>query len=137
MNNLLADSNWSDKNTTIQELRNLREQFITDRGWNKHQKPRSLAISIVLEAAELMEHFQWEENPRGLNKQEIANELGDVLAYCFGLAQALEIDIATAFRDKIAHSAAKYPTELFNPKNENLQSYKKIKKDYRAQKGKK
>lgn len=123
----------SDRTTTIQELKDLRQKFIMERGWQARRTPRNTATSIIVEAAELLEHFQWGEEA---NKDEVAKELADVLAYCLDLATALDIDIATAYREKTAHARQKYPTKLFNPENSSRADYHRIKKEYRAEKKK-
>lgn len=118
-----------DKRTTIQELKNLRHQFITARGWERSRTARNVATSIVIEAAELLEHFQWGEDG---DKDEIAKELSDILAYCFDLATELDIDIAAAYRAKTAHAEQKYPLEKFGNGKFDQQEYDRIKAAYRA-----
>jgi NTP pyrophosphatase (non-canonical NTP hydrolase) len=120
-----------DNETTIQELKNLIVQFRDERGWKKHHTPKNLAMSIAIEAAELMEHFQWDEySPH--TKKEVADELADILVYAFDLADILDIDIATSMRDKVRRVSIKFPVELFNPGNDNAEEYIRIKKAYRA-----
>jgi len=87
-------------------------------------------MSIAIEAAELMEHFQWDTYSLH-DKKEIADELSDILAYCFNLADTLDIDIATAYKDKLKRVAQKYPTHLFNPEHDDPKEYSRIKKSYR------
>ncbi len=125
----------SDAETTIKELKDLIVAFRDERGWQVHHKPKNLAMSIAIEAAELMEHFQWDDFSDN-DKQEIAAELADVLAYCFNLADTLDIDIATAFRDKLKKSEKKFPVELFNPSRQSPEDYKRIKQAYRQKKAK-
>jgi dCTP diphosphatase len=121
-----------DDETTIQELKDLIIHFQKERGWGAHHTPRNLATSISIEAAELLEHFQWGEYSDN-NKQAIADELADILSYCFNLAATLGIDVATAFRDKVARVAEKYPTSIFNPEStDNKADYNRIKQAYRA-----
>ncbi|HSX35247.1 MAG TPA: nucleotide pyrophosphohydrolase [Candidatus Saccharimonadales bacterium] len=119
-----------DNETTVQELIDIAAEFRRERGWDKHNTPRNLATSIIVEAAELLEHFQWGDYSEQ-NKQEIADELADVLAYCFGLAYTLDIDVATVYRDKIERAKKKFPVELFNPEQDNKEAYKRIKTEYR------
>ena len=124
-----------DADTTVQELKDLAAQFRDERGWGKHHQPRNLAVSIAVEAAELLEHFQWGEYSKH-DKQEIADELSDILLYCFSLADTLDIDVATAYRDKLERAKKKFPTTIFNPEHDDAEAYKRIKAEYR-QKGKK
>jgi dCTP diphosphatase len=123
-----------DDETTIQELKDLVVQFREERGWGKHHQPRNLAVSIAVEAAELLEHFQWGEYSEH-NKKEVADELSDILSYCLNLADTLDIDIATAYRDKLERAKQKYPTEIFNPDRDDAAEYKRIKTAYRNKKG--
>lgn len=80
-------------------------------------KPRNLAISITLEANELLEHYQWHDEPIG-SKEELAGELADILLYAFQFAQVNDIDIAEAIKAKLAKSGKKYPAEQFKGKND-------------------
>jgi len=122
-----------DDETTIQELKDLVAKFREERGWAKHHQPRNLAVSIAVEAAELLEHFQWGDYSEH-NKQEVTDELSDILLYCFNLADTLDIDVATSYRDKLARAEKKYPTEIFNQDHDDPAAYKRIKADYRSKK---
>ena len=119
-----------DAATTIQELKDLIAKFSKERDWGRHHTPKNLALSISIEAAELMEHFQWDEYHKE-DKAAIAAELSDILAYAFNFANVMDIDIATAFRDKIKKIEKKYPVEVFNKDNVGKDEFFKIKKDYR------
>lgn len=123
----------TDATTTFQELKDELAAFRAERGWTG-LTPRSQAISIVLEAAELVEHFQWDEYDPA-RKMAIADELADVLTYCFGLANELGIDIVTVYRDKLERTRQKYPTHIFNPDgtgHDANAAYDRIKKEYRG-----
>lgn len=122
----------TDATTTLQELKDELAAFRAERCWTS-LTPRSQAISIVLEAAELVEHFQWDEYDPA-HKTAIADELADVLTYCLGLANELGIDIATVYRDKLERTRQKYPIHIFNPNNTGHNAnaaYDRIKKEYR------
>lgn len=122
----------SDKTTTIEELKDLEEKFKKDRNWQKHHTPRNIAASIVIEAAELLEHFQWgkySQTPE--TKEEIAKELADVILYCLSFSVATKIDIATAVKEKVEHNSKKYPVHLFNAKRDDPKEYQRRKKGYR------
>ena len=105
-----------DKSTTIRELRNLVAEFIRERDWEQFHDPKHLAMSIAIEAAEVMEHFQWDRNeqiPAILEdpgrRKEIEEELADVVWYCLSLANNLEIDLSEAVERKVLKNAEKYP----------------------------
>lgn len=123
-----------DAKTTIQELKNLVIKFETERGWKKHHNPKNLAASICIEAAELLEHFQWDEY-RQEDQQAIADELADIIFNCLNFASVMDIDISSAFLSKFKRIEEKYPVKIFNPDNDNAADYFRIKKAYR-QKGK-
>lgn len=86
-------------------------QHLEERDWLGNP-PRGLAVSIALEANELLEHYQWSDKPVG-NKEELAGELADILIYAFEFAQATDINIAEAIKVKLAKAAKKYPAESF------------------------
>lgn len=126
----------NDETTTIQELKTQAIHFSKVRGWQKHHSPKNLAVSIAIEAAELMEHFQWDDYG-AKEKQEIAYELADVIIYCLEFSDSMDIDIATAVQNKLKEAAKKYPVEIFNPGNDRSEDYARIKKEYRNKKRKK
>lgn len=78
--------------------------FVESKGWYqpdspKPQTPKNLAISLVLEAAEVLEHFQWGEN--SADREELAGELADVMLYLLQLASISEIDLGQAVLEKL------------------------------------
>lgn len=123
-----------DAETSLQELKDLMVQFRKERGWDKHLTPKNLAISISLEAAELLEHYQWDEYS-DKDSQAVADELADVIITCFSLATVLDVDIASTFRHKLERIKKKYPVTVFNPDTDNEAEYFRIKKSYRQKGG--
>lgn len=98
------------------ELRDRLRVFAREREWNRYHTPKNLAMALIVEAAELAEHFQWLTPEQSLKPApdrhgRIREEVADVLIYLVELADALNIDLAAAARDKIAQNAAKYPVE--------------------------
>jgi NTP pyrophosphatase (non-canonical NTP hydrolase) len=95
--------------------------FRDARDWRQFHSPKNLSMSIAIEAAELMEHFQWLSPDQAANlvetdpaaKTAIAEELADVLIYCFSLADTLGCDVAAIIFDKLAKSGRKYPAEEY------------------------
>ena len=90
--------------------------FRDARNWKQFHKPKDLAISLSLEAGEVLEHFQWKSEAEieqyvKTNKDEIADELSDVLNYLLLMAHDLEIDLSAAQEKKIEKNAKKYPVE--------------------------
>jgi dCTP diphosphatase len=97
-------------------LRDRLRLFAAERDWQQFHAPKNLAIALSVEAAELLEHFQWlpEDASRRLAAEDVAKvreELADVLLYLVRLADELGIDLATAASDKIDLNARKYPIE--------------------------
>lgn len=89
---------------TIKELTDIINQFVTDKGWYAEgsifpQTPRNIATSIAVEAAEILEHFQFSDEPK--RREELAGELADVANYLFQLAYLLDIDLEKAILDKL------------------------------------
>jgi dCTP diphosphatase len=110
----------SDETTTIADLRWLIRDFVHQRDWEQFHNPKNLAMAISIEAAELMEHFQWlrtDELPGVRNDPEamrqIAEELADVTAFVLSFANALDIDLSSAVRDKMTKNKLKYPADRF------------------------
>ncbi len=124
----------SDKNTTIQQLKDLVEKFRTDRSWGKHHSAKNLAVSIAIEAAELLEKFQWDDYRVKEDKKEIKRELADIVIYCLYFALSNKIDISKSVREKIDYISKKYPTQIFNKNKDDLKDYWKIKQGYRKKK---
>jgi NTP pyrophosphatase (non-canonical NTP hydrolase) len=104
---------------TRSDLITLREQirsFIDERDWAQFHTPKNLACALSVEAAELLEPFQWLKNgsveelgAKGL--QQVRHELADVLVYLIQLADTLEVDLHDAVQEKMALNRLKYPAE--------------------------
>ena len=109
-----------DNTTTVAELRAVLAKFLAERDWQRYHDAKNLSMSIAIEAAELMEHFQWirsDELDKLLEdadrRAEITDELADISCYVLSLANALEIDLSSAVMNKVAKNAQKYPIEQF------------------------
>jgi dCTP diphosphatase len=110
----------SDQTTPVADLKALVAKFVQERDWNQFHSPKNLSMSIAIEAAELMEHFQWLtiDQSRDVFAQPeklaaIGEELADVLCYSLALANELKIDVAEAVRHKMIKNAVKYPAAEF------------------------
>lgn len=100
--------------TTLSDLTHAILEFRDERDWQQFHSPKNLAISISLEAAEILEHFQWsspsdEIPPR--KHLELEKEIGDVLIYLLLLASELKIDPINAAAKKLVENQEKYPVE--------------------------
>lgn len=96
-------------------------KFRDDRDWAQFHTPENLAKSIVLEAAELLEHFQWDDR---FDEGALQEELADVMCYCMLLADRLDIDLKAAIHDKIDKNEAKYPADLVRGSSKKYTAYK-------------
>ena len=100
----------------LQTLARQLQQFADARDWGPFHSPKNLASALVVEAGELLEHFQWltEDQSRQLapeQKQAVAHEMADVLLYLVQLSTVLGIDLMDAARSKMVINAQKYPVE--------------------------
>src|SRR4030095_15491478 len=110
----------NDRATPFANLRHLIRRFVEERDWRQFHSPKNLSMSLAIEAAELMEHFQWidiaESRAAASDPHKLAairEELADVLCYALALANELGIDLAQAVRDKMIKNAAKYPADEY------------------------
>jgi dCTP diphosphatase len=110
-----------DAQTTVAELRALVADFVEKRDWGQFHAPKNLAMSLAIEAAELMEHFQWisAEESREIAAEpgelaEVSDELADVLCYALAMANQMDIDLSTAIRRKMKKNEEKYPADEFH-----------------------
>ena len=102
--------------TTLESLRRVIEEFVERRDWRQFHAPKNLAMSMAIETAELMEHFQWlsVEESREVSKQPeklgaVGEELADVICYALSMANELGLDVSTIVRRKVAKNERKYP----------------------------
>ena len=92
----------------LSELTKLIEVFVDERDWKQFHDPKDLAISLCLEASEVLEQYQWKTNDN-INKEAVAKELADVLYWILLMSSKLEIDLDKVFRDKMVENKKKYP----------------------------
>lgn len=123
----------TDTETTLQELKDLVKVFCNDRNWEKHNTPKNLAMSIAIEAAELMEHYQWDRDKKP-DLDEVSDELADILFNLINFALSQDIDISKSFVRKYKKLQTKYPTGTFNNQSDESEDYDRIKKAYRENK---
>ena len=83
-------------------------KFSEERDWDQFHTPENLAKSISIEAGELLECFQWDND---FDKTEVCDELADVISYCVMLADRLDVDIETIVLEKLEKTKAKYPVD--------------------------
>lgn len=105
----------NDETTTVAELRQWMKAFVAERNWQHFHNGKNLAMSLAIEAGELMEHFQWLTSDEVLDRDRldmpgIRDELADVVCYALSLANALDIDLSQAIEQKMVKNRVKYPT---------------------------
>ncbi len=113
---ILVDLHWRIKmKSTIDKINKFRD----DRDWRKFHNEKDLAISISIEASELLELFQWKESKEVTSKSlgRIKEELADVLIYSFMLADNLQLDVEKIIEDKLVDNNRKYPVKLSKGNN--------------------
>ena len=113
---ILVDLHWRIKmKSTIDKINKFRD----DRDWRKFHNEKDLAISISIEASELLELFQWKESKEVTSKslERIKEELADVLIYSFMLADNLQLDVEKIIEDKLVDNNRKYPVKLSKGNN--------------------
>lgn len=106
--------------TDLATLRDALRDFAAARDWRRFHTPKNLAMAMIVEAAELVEHFQWLTAEESLNLSadklaEVRDEVADTLIYLVEIADVLGIDLIAAARDKIAKNAVKHPAPESKP----------------------
>ena len=105
-----------DEKTTLQELKDKIRVFCEERDWDKYHNAKELAIGIITESAELLEHFRFKSVTQvdeifkdKSRKQEISEEMADILYFLLRLAQLYNIDLSSEFSRKMDKNTEKYP----------------------------
>jgi NTP pyrophosphatase (non-canonical NTP hydrolase) len=108
----------TDPDTSVADLRQHVTAFVVARDWEPFHTPKNLSAAIAIEAAELMERFQWLSDGEAAaamadqaQRAALADELADVLIYCLSLANALEIDVSTAILAKLERNERRFPAD--------------------------
>ncbi len=100
---------------TLKDLEKLVIKFRDEREWKQYHSPKSLAISLMLEAAEVLDHFKWKTDDemwaylKSAKRQEVAEELADVLHNVLLMTGEFDIDLEKTFIEKMKKNAVKYP----------------------------
>ncbi len=110
----------TDDMTTVGALRDLIREFVEQRDWQQFHSPKNLSMALSIEAAELMEHFQWIsiEKSREITADPealaaVAEEIADVVSYALALVNALDLDLSQVLRAKMEKNVRKYPAAEF------------------------
>lgn len=113
---------------SLNELKQRLQQFVDERDWAQFHSPKNLAMAMIVEAAELVEHFQWntEAESHELSdekREQVGHELADTFVYLLRIAQVLDIDLIEATNNKITLNALKYPADKARGKNNKYTDY--------------
>lgn len=113
---------------SLEQLRNRINQFVEEREWAQYHSPKNLAMAMIVEAAEVVEHFQWmsEQESRNLDaatKEQVGQELSDTFVYLLRIAEVCGIDLIEAANKKIDLNAKKYPVEQCKGSNAKYTHY--------------
>lgn len=116
---------------SLVELRQKIDDFVHERDWAQFHSPKNLAMAMIVEAAELVEHFQWDTIQESYDlsaekRQEVAHELADTFVYLLRLAEVTGIDLIEAANDKIALNAIKYPVDKAKGSNAKYTVYQTL-----------
>lgn len=115
---------FNDKATPLSELKNLIQAFCEEREWDQYHTPKDLAIGLITEASEFLEHFRFKSDEQCLEElkdpvknEEIRDELADVLFFILRFSQRFNIDLSSSLQSKVNKSAMKYPVDISKGSN--------------------
>jgi NTP pyrophosphatase (non-canonical NTP hydrolase) len=113
----------------LDALRNRLRDFVRERDWEQFHSPKNLAMAMIVEAAELVEHFQWitEQQSREIapeKREQVAQEIADTFIYLLRLSDVLGIDLVDAAHAKMDINATKYPAEKVRGSNAKYTDYR-------------
>ena len=128
----MTNSKKSVKSVTFEQVQESIMQHVRARKWDQANTSRGLAISMSLEANELLEYFQWDEESFG-STEDMASELADIFIYMVQFADKNGIDLLTSVLEKIRKISKKYPVEIFEiaDKNERNKVWLETKRNYK------
>ncbi len=96
----------------LEELEEEIKEFRDERNWKRYHTPKNLALSISVEAAELLELFQWKEDSmKNIEKERLEEEMADIMIYLLALSDIAEVDLTEAVKEKLEKNRRKYPPE--------------------------
>jgi len=109
-----------DSDTTVAQLKKIMDDFVAARDWHQFHDAKNLSASIAIEAAELMEHFQWLHSDdvaavadNAKQMAEIREEVADICAYLLSFATTMNIDLSDALAAKLQKNDTKYPVDRY------------------------
>lgn len=118
----------SAKLQTLDDLKHRLRLFAQERDWDQFHSPKNLSMALIAEAAELVEHFQWLTEVQSYDlpaktRQQVKEEVADVLVYLIRIADKLDIDLLAAAEEKIQINARKYPADKVRGRADKYTNY--------------
>lgn len=115
--------------TDFDRIKKQVRRFVVEREWDQFHSPKNLSMALIVEAAEMVEHFQWltEEQSCNLSQEKLAEvelELADIQVYLISLAEKLQLDLIAAVDKKLALNAQKYPADQVRGSSKKYTEYK-------------
>lgn len=119
----MESTEGADKTTKIDELKETVKKFCEDRDWNQFHNAKELSIGVATEAGELLQHFRFKNSEQvekyfEKHREELSDEIADVLFFLLRLSQRYDVDLTTALQNKIKKNDKKYPVEESKGSNE-------------------
>lgn len=113
---------------SLTELKQTLQNFVDERDWAQFHSPKNLAMAMIVEAAELVEHFQWNTEAESYalsdeKREQVGQELADTFVYLLRISQVLNIDLIEAANKKIILNGQKYPADKARGKNNKYTDY--------------
>lgn len=113
---------------SLDELRTRINEFVQERDWQQFHSPKNLAMAMIVEAAELVEHFQWNTIEESYQltpekREQVSHELADTFVYLLRIAEVTGIDLIVATNAKIELNARKYPADKVRGSNAKYTAY--------------
>ena len=113
---------------SLTELKQKLQAFVDARDWAQFHSPKNLAMAMIVEAAELVQHFQWDTETESHvlsaeKREQVGHQLADTFVYLLRISQVLDLDLIQAANDKIELNAKKYPVEKARGKNNKYTDY--------------
>ncbi|MES2501975.1 MAG: nucleotide pyrophosphohydrolase [Pseudomonadota bacterium] len=118
----------TDNQDSLKHLRNRINHFVNERDWAQFHTPKNLAMAMIVEAAELVEQFQWDTSAESQQlspekREAVSHELADTFVYLLRIAEVLNIDLIAAANQKIDLNALKYPVDKAKGSNAKYTEY--------------
>ena len=113
---------------SLYELKARVNEFVRERDWQQFHSPKNLAMAMIVEAAELVEHFQWDTAEESYKlssekREQVSHELADTFVYLLRIAEVTGIDLIAAANSKIELNARKYPVDKARGSNAKYTAY--------------